>query len=50
MVDTISSILYNIYKGIQFLKAHYEIEHTLSLQDAVDDLTLICQRSGGHIQ
>ncbi len=41
--------LYN-YKGIQFLKDHYEIEHTLSLQDAVDDLTLICRHNGGHIQ
>lgn len=41
--------LYN-HRGIQFLKEHYEIEHTLSMQDAIDDLTLICQRNGGRIQ
>ncbi len=41
--------LYN-HKGIQFLKEHYEIEHTLSMQDAIDDLTHICRRNGGRIQ
>ncbi len=41
--------LYN-HKGIQFLKDHYEIEHTLSMQDAIDDLTHICRRNGGRIQ
>lgn len=41
--------LYN-NKGIAFLKEHYEIEHTLSMQDAIDDLTIICQRNGGKIQ
>lgn len=38
------------HKGIAFLMEHYEIEHTLSMQDAVDDLTLICLRNGGDIQ
>lgn len=42
-------ILYN-NKGIAFLKEHYEIEHTLSMQDAIDDLTHICRRNGGAIQ
>lgn len=38
--------LYN-HKGIEFIKTHYDIEHTLSLDDAVDDLTLICRKNGG---
>jgi len=32
--------LYN-HKGITFLKEHYEIEHTLSLENAIDDLKII---------
>ncbi len=37
------------YKGIEFLKEFYDIEHTLSFDDAVDDLTRICRRNGGDI-
>jgi len=40
--------LYN-NKGIQFLNEHYDIEHTLSFGEAIDDLTLICRRNGGKI-
>ena len=35
------------YKGIEFLKEHYDIEHTLSIDDALEDLTLICRNNGG---
>ena len=35
------------YKGIEFLKEHYDIEHTLSLDDALNDITLICEQNGG---
>ncbi|MDR0947252.1 MAG: DUF3791 domain-containing protein [Ruminococcus sp.] len=35
------------YGGIDFLLEFYEIEHTLSLDDAIDDLTLICKKNGG---
>jgi hypothetical protein len=35
------------YGGIAFLTEHYGIEHTLSLDDVIDDLTLICKNSGG---
>ncbi len=38
-----------LHGGIEFLKEHYEIEHTLSFDDAVDDLTIICQQKGGEI-
>ena len=36
-------------KAIDFLKEHYEIEHTLSLEDAVADMTEICRQNGGSL-
>ena len=33
--------------GITFLVDYYEIEHTLSFEDAVDDLERICASEGG---
>ncbi|MBE5970367.1 MAG: DUF3791 domain-containing protein [Erysipelotrichaceae bacterium] len=35
------------YKGIEFIKENYDIEHTLSLDDAVEDLTIVCRNNGG---
>lgn len=40
----------NRFKGIEFLSEFYDVEHTLSFNDCVEDLTLICQRNGGAIQ
>ena len=40
----------NRYKGIEFLSEFYDVEHTLSFHDCVEDLTLICQKNGGEIQ
>lgn len=40
--------LYN-YKGIEFLKENYEIEHTLSFEEVIDDLFMICKNNGGTI-
>ena len=37
-------------KGIEFLAENYDIEHTLSLQDAVNDLSIVCSNNGGMIQ
>ena len=39
----------NRYKGIEFVKRHYEVEHTLSFDDVVDDLTTYCKRMGGRL-
>ncbi len=39
------SYLYN-NKAIAFLKEHYDIEHTLSLDDAVEDMAEICRQNG----
>ena len=36
------------YQGIAFIKENYDIEHTLSFYDAVDDMTLICRNNGGE--
>lgn len=35
------------YGAIAFLKEDYEIEHTLSYDDVMDDMLAICQRNGG---
>lgn len=37
------------YLGLQFLFECYEVEHTLSIDDAVSDLQAICMRNGGRI-
>ena len=37
------------HKGLQFLIDCYEAEHTLSLEDAVADLTVVCKRNGGML-
>ena len=34
--------------GIKFLKEHYAVEHTLSLDDTIEALELICQQNGGQ--
>jgi len=39
-----------MYKGIDFLIDCYDAEHTLSLNDVVDDLTLVCKNNGGSIE
>ena len=40
----------SLFKGMDFLEAHYGAEHLLSFEDSVEDLTAICQRNGGQIQ
>jgi len=37
------------YGGIDFLFEHYDTEHLLSLDDAVDDLKIITNNAGGTI-
>lgn len=38
------------FKGLAFLDECYEAEHQLSLNDAVNDLTIICKRNGGALE
>ena len=35
------------FKGIEFIKEHYDIEHTLCIDDAVEDLIIVCRNNGG---
>lgn len=37
------------YQGFDFLERHYEVEHTLSFEDVVEDLTTYCHRMGGGL-
>lgn len=39
----------NNYNGISFLKENYEIEHTLSIDDAIDDMIVVCKNNGGYL-
>jgi len=38
------------FNGIDFLVDCYDAEHTLSLDDAVEDLTRVCRNSGGTLE
>jgi len=35
--------------GISFIKEHYEVEHTLSIDEAINDLTIVCNQNGGAL-
>lgn len=37
------------YKGIQFLVEFYEVEHLLSFDDVIEDLTVVCRNNGGEL-
>ena len=38
------------YGGFDFLIKHYDIEHTFSIDEAINDITRICSRNGGYLQ
>lgn len=38
------------FKGIDFLIDCYAAEHTLSIEDAVEDIMLLCQKNGGRVE
>ncbi len=38
------------YKGTKFLKENYEAEHTVGIDDAIDDLKQVCINNGGNIK
>ncbi|MFT5872282.1 MAG: hypothetical protein ACI8WT_001212 [Clostridium sp.] len=40
----------NQHKAINFLLDNYEIEHTLSIDDAVDDMVIVSNNNGGTMQ
>lgn len=42
-------IYLNQYKGLNFADEFYDVNHTLSFDNVVEDLTLYCQRNGGQL-
>ena len=37
------------FGGLEFIIKHYEIEHTLSIDDAIEDMQAVCRKNGGLI-
>ena len=38
-----------VNKGLNFIEQFYDVEHTLSFENAVEDLTIYCKRMGGNL-
>lgn len=38
------------YKGMDFIDQFYDVEHTFSFENSVEDLTAYCHRMGGELQ
>ena len=38
-----------LYKGIDFLDEFYDVEHTLSFDDVINDVALLCRNNGGAL-
>ena len=39
----------NRFKGIDFVDEFYNVEHTQSFEDVIDDLALYCHKNGGAL-
>ena len=39
----------NRYKGIDFIDRFYNVEHTQSFDDVVEDLAVYCRKNGGAL-
>ena len=37
------------FKGLDFVIRFYNVEHTFSFKDVIDDLTAYCHRNGGAL-
>lgn len=37
------------YKGLDFIEEFYDVEHTLSFDDVIEDVTNYCRRMGGQL-
>lgn len=38
------------HKGIDYLESFYDVLHTLSFDEAIEALTIICQKHGGKLE
>lgn len=39
----------NRFNGIQFLHKHYEVLHTQSFEDVINDRAMVCRNNGGRL-
>jgi hypothetical protein len=39
----------NRFKGIDFVDRFYNVEHTQSFEDVVEDLAVFCRKNGGML-
>ena len=37
------------FKGIDFVKENYDVEHTLDFETILEDLGMMCRRNGGML-
>lgn len=37
------------YGGLDFLEEFYDVQHTLSFEDTVENLAVICRKNGGEL-
>lgn len=37
------------YKGLAFIDKYYDVEHTFSFDNTIEDLTAYCHRMGGNL-
>lgn len=38
------------FKGLEYLRSFYDVLHTQSFEDAIQDICTICRRHGGELQ
>ena len=38
------------FNGFDYLKSFYDVLHTLSFEEAVRDISIICARNGGNLK
>lgn len=38
------------FQGLKFLERFYDVQHTLSFDDTVDSLTIVCRNNGGNLE
>ena len=49
-LSTQAAYLYlNQFKGLNFADEFYDVNHTLSFDNVVEDLTLYCKKNGGQL-
>lgn len=37
------------FKGIEFIKENYDVEHTFDFDTVIEDLSIVCRKNGGTL-